>query len=233
MIQMSGWPGAPVAGTRRPVNLLADDRSAESLRAILDRIGFRPGGVIGMEQVHGAEIAVVRGRADCVIPACDGLVTDVPGTALCVRSADCLPILAYDPVRQVVGAVHAGWRGLRSEIVRRLVRVLQEAFQSDPAQLRIEIGPGIGPCCYQVGTEFAEWAEPHLKHNRAGGLYADLAGLARAQLEGAGVPKPAIQADRACTACHPGRLESFRRDGPAAGRMVTAICLGCQINIVS
>ena len=232
MTQISGWPGAPVAGTRRPTKLLADDRSAESLRAILNRVGFRPGCVIGMEQVHGAEIAVVRERADCVIPACDGLVTDILGAALCVRSADCLPILAYDPVRQVVGAVHAGWRGLRAEIVRRLVRVLQETFQSDPAQLRVEIGPGIGPCCYQVGAEFAEWAEPHLQR-RAGGLCADLTGLARAQLEAAGVPRPAIQADLACTACHPDRFESFRRDGPSAGRMVTAIFLGCQVNVKS
>ena len=106
-------------------------------------------------QVHGDVVRPVTSadrKRDLYDPEgyeADGLVTDLPGVSLVIFGADCLPILLYDPVRRVVAAVHAGWRGTAIGIVTRAVEKMRDVYGSAPADILAAIGPGISKCCFE------------------------------------------------------------------------------------
>ena len=209
------FQGARVLTTGREFSLPAEEPQPGRLRSGVEAAGFHPRSVVGMKQVHGARLEEIGPGPDRVIPDCDGLVTELPEAALVIRTADCLPIVAFGDGR--LGAAHAGWRGVRSGILGELVK------RMGGTEFEVAIGPGIGPCCYEVGQEFEEWFAPHLVC-RARRRYFDLPGAARAQLEEAGVAPERIHTVSECTACSP-EFHSFRRDGAAAGRMMTIAML--------
>lgn len=220
--ELDGWPGVTARVTTRPSGIAAGPAVAQTLRRVVESAGARPRAVVGLEQVHGAVVSIVTDPVDAVLAGCDGAVSDRPAVALTVRSADCLPILAYDPVHRAVGVAHAGWRGVKGRIPAQLVAALQQAFQSRPGDLQIAMGPAIGPCCYAVGPEFAQWCPEYLIH-RAGGSYLDLGAVAGAQLTAAGIPPDRVLHAPCCTACTPVFCHSYRRDGTDAGRLVSWI----------
>lgn len=83
----------------------------------------------------------------------DAMVTNRPGLGLVIKTADCLPVLLYDPVQRAVGAAHAGWRGTAARIAAKTVGAMRAHFHSNPAAIQAVIGPGIQACCYEVGQE--------------------------------------------------------------------------------
>lgn len=101
------------------------------------------------------------------IPATDALVTNQPGICLMVLSADCVPVLLFEPEKRVVAAVHAGWRGTAANIVVETVRVMQENFGCDPQRVVAAIGPSIGKCCFEVGEEVARVFQQLFPGNQA------------------------------------------------------------------
>ena len=113
--------------------------------------------VIQGRQVHGCKVAVVDrpGMTREELDGYDAFVTRLPGVAVGVRTADCVPVLLYDPVKRVVAAVHAGWKGTVLHISRKAVGVMARQFGCEPGDLRAVIGPGIGPDSFQVGEEVA------------------------------------------------------------------------------
>ena len=114
--------------------------------------------VIQGHQVHGDRIAVID-RPDLTredLEGYDAFVCAMPGVAIGVRTADCVPVLLFDPVRHVVAAVHSGWKGTVLKIVRKAVRFMESDFGCRPADLRAVIGPAIGPDSFQVGEEVVE-----------------------------------------------------------------------------
>lgn len=213
---LSGTEGLLCFTTTRRRALPPGEAGAKELRsaAASGSSPVPPRAVIGMQQVHGARIAVVEQERDAVLAGCDGLVTDRAGIALAVRTADCLPLVLFDPSRRVLGAAHAGWRGLKAGIAGRLAQTV------GPGELWAAVGPGIGPCCYAVGPEFEGWFPGHLKDG-ARGRCLDLAGVAAAQLREAGVPPERIFAAPWCSSCERDLCSSYRREGQSAGRMVT------------
>ena len=114
--------------------------------------GLRP---VVMRQVHSDAVlrldAAPEGR-----PEADGLMTDVPGLLLVVRTADCLPVLLADAANRAVAAVHCGWRGTEQRILEKAVRAMGEAYGSRPREMRAALGPCIGAACYEVGPEVRE-----------------------------------------------------------------------------
>ncbi|MFQ5927676.1 MAG: polyphenol oxidase family protein, partial [Terriglobia bacterium] len=120
--------------------------------------------LVTLRQRHSDIVQVVDGRWRGVRREPDGavkltgdaLITTEPGLLLAVQVADCLPILLVDPVRRVVAAVHAGWRGTLARIVEKTVGRMQMRFGSEPRRLVAAIGPGIHGCCYEVGREVYE-----------------------------------------------------------------------------
>jgi len=176
-------------------------------------------------QVHGNAAATVRetaGGGEANVGHCDILATSLPGAAVVVQSADCVPILLAAPT--AVGAAHAGWRGSAKNVASEAVRALG-ALGATPGTLRAWIGPSIGPCCYAVGGEVAaQFAGDFVRAGCRGGQFRlDLRAANVAQLQAAGVPREAIFVHPACTHCGGERLASYRRDGARAGRMIALI----------
>jgi len=165
-----------------------------------------------LKQVHSATCVAAGGRSG-VLGQGDALLENAPGSAVAVRTADCIPILLADERLRTVAMVHAGWRGTAAGIARRAVESLGERFGSQPADLHAAIGPGIGKCCYEVGPEVA------VQFGEAGRAHIDLAGLNRAQLLKSGVTPHRVYASNLCTMCLGHEFHSYRRDREAAGRM--------------
>ena len=113
--------------------------------------------VVQAHQVHGDRVAVVESaaltRED--LEGFDALITDVPGVAIGARTADCIPVLMYDPVRRAVAAVHSGWKGTVLKIAAKTLAVMASKYGTRAADIIAVIGPGIGPDSFQVGPEVA------------------------------------------------------------------------------
>ena len=110
--------------------------------------------VVQPHQVHGCEIREVL-RADTTrdeLEGVDALVTDVPGVAISVRTADCIPVLLYDPVHKAVAAVHDGWRGTVQRLSQKVISFMHERYGTCAADVFAVIGPGIGPDSFQVAS---------------------------------------------------------------------------------
>ena len=172
-------------------------------------------GMARLQQIHSAVTFVARETGSA--GEGDALVTQTPGVAVSVRTADCFPILLADPETRAVAAIHAGWRGTAAGIVRSSLDRMRSEFGSDPRNVFAAIGPGIGACCYQVGLDVAR----QFGRQEAGKL--DLAVENREQLVSAGVRPDRIEQVGGCTFCHPAQFFSWRRDQDRAGRMISFI----------
>ena len=152
---------------------------------------------------------------------CDILATGVPGLALAVQSAVCVPIVLAGG--DAIAVAHAGWRGTAANAAGAAVAALRR-LGVPPAFVRAWLGPSIGPCCYEVGGEVAaQFAGEFLRASCGGGFHLNLAAVNRAQLEAASVPRASISIHPACTRCGGEKYASFRRDGARAGRMIALV----------
>lgn len=125
------------------------------LRAVGAESKRKPWPLVNLSQVHSPAVFRVNGT-DGVPHAGDGLITKTPGILIAVKIADCMPVIAVDMVGRAVGVFHAGWRGTAQRIVEKGIGEMRRQFGSDPKDIRVAIGPGIGACCYQVGDEVIE-----------------------------------------------------------------------------
>lgn len=190
--------------------------------------------LLGAEQLavaslcHGDEVLeVTQGGSD--LPLADALITRTPGLALGVTSADCLPIYLYDPVARAVGLVHAGWRGTALGIAGKTVQALAATYGSRPADLYALIGPGIGPCCFEVKADVAEPLlaryGPGVVEPKAERWLADLWAANRADLLQAGVLADHLRVTGLCTACRTDQFYSHRAEAGRTGRQIALLTL--------
>lgn len=170
------------------------------------------GNLATLRQIHSAACVLAAGRSG-LLGEGDALLENTPGSVVAIQTADCLPILLVDERHRAVAAVHAGWRGTVAGIAQRAVEAMRRQFGSAPRDLHAAIGPGIGPCCYEVGPEVAA------QFGRQGRAHLDLGQANRRQLMDAGVTPERIYASNLCTMCRSEEFESFRRDQAAAGRL--------------
>lgn len=178
-----------------------------------------PGEYAQVKQVHSDLIHRTTGTG--ILGQGDAIVTNTPGVAVGVRTADCVPILLVDPVHRAVAAVHAGWRGTVQNISAKTVARLADEFGTESANLLAVIGPCIGKCCYEVGPEVGVQFRDSVSENETP-RYVDLAEANRRQLIAAGLLADGIETSGLCTRCN-SEFESYRRDREASGRMVAAI----------
>lgn len=199
-----------------------------------------PKALVSVKQVHGTNVLVVDGpvsQEDRFPGGWDALVTNQPGVLLTVRTADCVPVLLFDPKKRLVGAIHAGWRGAVGGIVINALQVFLHRFGSDVRGVRVGIGPSVGPCCYEVDTpvlerlqaECQDWQQV-VQNTARGKALLDLKGLIRRQAEGIGVPLHNISTAAACTVCHADLFYSYRREGVVKETMVSGIMLASRAN---
>jgi len=192
---------------------------------------------VRMHQVHGDVIAHVDDAAATIGDA-DAMATGVSMAALCVLTADCVPLLMVAPQHHVVAAVHAGWRGTLAGIAARTLQHLQQTFGIPPAAVQVALGPAIGGCCYEVDASVAQALERRwgamsvaVRHAGAAGVppgkaTVDLRQVNRTQLTTAGVPPDAVIDVGPCTRCAADEYFSHReatRHGATTGRQVSFI----------
>jgi YfiH family protein len=200
-----------------------------------EALGVAVNALVPTRQVHQNEVATVSGPqydGQDEPRGADALITVVPGWCLLGFFADCVPILAFDPVRRAVGLAHAGWRGSILRITERLVEEMDRRVGTRSVDLYVGVGPSIGPCCYEVGEEVLSKVEERLPDRqgllrpaRPGHAYLDLWEANRRALLRAGVLPERIEVAGLCTACHVERFFSFRREGALRGLFGAAIGL--------
>ena len=202
--------------------------------------------VVTANQVHGREVLTTRrGSPRSADPQdADVLVSDDPHVAIAVRAADCVPLLLADSRTGAVAAIHAGWRGTAAGAAPAAVQALVRDFGTKPWDLVAAIGPSIGACCYEVGSELVDafaaaghprhlidhWfqARPPQRGSRERSkLRLDVGGANRDQLILAGVPEESIYACGLCTAMHLDVLTSYRAEKEKAGRIAAIIRARC------
>lgn len=229
-----------------------DTREAvlKNRRTFQSAIGARELTLAPLKQFHSA---VIRFFPSAPRNACkgDASLTNTPGLLLGVQTADCVPILLVDPKKRAIAAVHAGWRGTLARIVEKTAGQMRMRFGSKPSDILAALGPAIGGCCYEVGTELVtkftsqfanaeEWFDelrtgeepnplqwlnqmPPGHQPPAKNVRLDLRKANCAQLVATGLDEKNIYASDLCTACHAELLFSYRKEGDRAGRMIAAI----------
>ena len=194
----------------------------DTRRRVASRLA-RSGRLLLLQQVHGARVrrAPWTGR-----PEADAAVAEAPGLLLGIETADCLPVLVVDPVRHAVAAAHAGWRGTAAGVAREAVAALV-AGGSRPEDLLAATGPGIGPCCYEVGDElraaFGDAGADFFRPGPRGRPHLDVRAANERQLREAGIPEARIHRVADCTRCRADLYHSYRREGQDAGRMINFV----------
>jgi len=173
-----------------------------------------------LDQVHSDRIVLAQDIAPLEVPRADGIISLDPDAVLCVRTADCVPVLAWARNMPLNAVVHAGWRGLAQGIVTKCIRLMRDLGAED---IRVGIGPSIGPCCYEVGREVVDALGAKPLVGRKGSLTVDLRDVARTQLLNAGLSEGDVVVRDICTACNPDRFFSYRRQGMKAGRNISLI----------
>jgi len=228
------------------------DNVLENRRRFQSALGASDLQLVSLKQIHSDVIRLFDAAPS---QSCQGdaSVTNRPGLLLGVQTADCVPILLVDPKKRAVASIHAGWRGTLQRIVVKAIGQLQMHFKSKPGDLFAAIGPSIGGCCYEVGTEVAtqflsqfaeapEWFDEFRTGDEPNpiqwlnmmppghqpppkNVLLDLRKANRAQLLGAGVRASNIFVSGLCTACRRDLLFSYRKEGPQSGRLLSVIGL--------
>jgi YfiH family protein len=165
--------------------------------------------IVLAEQVHGSKMA--RAKHQGRIPGVDALSADTPNVALVIRTADCAAIMIYDPVQKVIANLHAGWRGLHQNIIKKSIRYLEQECGCQPFQLFIAVSPFIKACCYRVGSEFRDYFPGKYLTKRASGFYLDMQAVISDQLAEMEIPPSHVYFEEKCTFCDASGFPSFRR----------------------
>ena len=192
-------------------------------------------------QTHGTEIGIIDScylalseeEKQAYLQGKDALVSDVPGYALCISTADCAPLLFYDKAKQVVAAAHAGWRGTVGRIADRTIEMMSRKFGSNPLDILVSIGPSISLESFEVGEEvwqsFSDAGfkmEKISKRNKdTGKWHIDLWEANRIQLLTKGIPAENIELSGICTYIYNDQFFSARRLGIKSGRILSGILL--------
>jgi len=221
---------------------VGDDPEAvvENRISISSALGFGIEDMVVGQQVHGDGVHIVRkedrgrGARDFsgAIPDADALVTNLPGILLSSYYADCVPVMLLDPVRKAIGLAHAGWKGTMKRIAATTLKVMTDAFGTDPGRCLAVIAPSIGPCCYEVDQPVI-WSfkgagfdpGPFTKPAGEGRWKLNLQEANRITLVEAGIKPDSIGLAGMCTACSPDLFFSYRGQSGKCGRMAALMAL--------
>jgi YfiH family protein len=209
-------------------SLVGDDPTAVDENWNRIRAALRGLSVVRMRQVHGDRVVHVRGAGQAIGEA-DGLLTEKPGVALAVLTADCVPILMIAPGKRAAMALHAGWRGTVAGVARAGVELAERELGVAPDEWQAALGPSIGGCCYEVGPEIVSALEQHWGpmpsawRERNGRPWLDLRKANRLILGAIGVPDDRIHDVGPCTACARTDYFSHRAEDGRTGRQLSAV----------
>ncbi len=174
-------------------------------------LGYERSRLVHMRQIHSDRIVIVDGTSGFdTPPECDALITDLPRTPLMVMSADCTPLLLYDPRTRSIGAVHAGRAGALKKILPKTIEAMEA-------------------CCYEINPaiaqEVADAGYASALRRGGEGIFLDVNAILLAQLKEAGIDPEKIEASGACTSCERDKYFSYRADAQKTGRIAGVIML--------
>lgn len=234
---VSGKKGGCSTGDKEGLNLsflVGDNKESVACnrKILADALGVPATRLIFPVQTHSCNVGVV-GREDDIFENTDALITNTPGLCISVMSADCVPVLLADPVKRVIGAVHAGWKGTVGKVASNTVRAMAERYGSRPSDIVAAIGPSISPKVYEVGEEviaavvqaFGSKEGLVERVTEDGKGYLNLWEANRRQLTEAGVREENIEVAGICTYENPEDFFSARRSANKAGRFAAGILL--------
>ena len=193
-------------------------------------LGYELKRLVHMRQIHSDIVMRVNdGDGFDAPPECDALITDRIGVPLMVMSADCTPVLLYDPKSRSIGAVHAGRAGALKRILPKTIETMEKSYGVCRTDLLISMGPSIGGCCYEINLSIAEEAENrgYAKALRKDGekVFLDVNTILTMQLEEMGIAPERIEVWGTCTSCDRGEYFSYRADAQKTGRIAGVIML--------
>lgn len=214
-------------------------------RLLCDALSLQPENLIIPHQTHHDKVYKIdkdflkkpENQRLEILEGIDAVMTDLPNVCVCVSTADCIPILLYDACHHAVAAAHAGWRGTVLSITERTIEAMNDSYDTNPAELRAVIGPGISIDAFEVGDEVYETfcaarfpmdeiAKPYPTGN--GDEYKWHIDLWKANfktLENTGIPAANIQVAGICTYNNNDRFFSARRSGIHSGRILNGIMM--------
>lgn len=215
------------------------ERVRENYRRFCAATHTDPARIVMANQVHGVTVRrVTEGdiKADLLADTpfeADGLVTDVSGLTLAVFSADCVPILLFDPVKNIAAACHAGWRGTAGAIAAETVAAMVSDYGCRRENLRAAVGPAIGPCCFETDADvpramekgLGPLAQPYIQDLGGGRYRVDLKQLNGAILRRSGLTADYLDISDACTCCRHQRYWSHRYTKGHRGSQAAVIML--------
>jgi len=210
-------------------SIIDNRKKVSSLLGLGDDLHF-----IVANQTHSDHIKVItekekkgwKGLEDAVAD-CDALITSKKGVVLTILTADCVPVLLYDKEKEVVAAVHAGWKGTEAMIAAKTVHKMIDVFKTDPKDIIVGISPSIGRCCYEVGKDVAQhfFDTPEAFISIGEKYMLDLPFINKKQLLDVGVSESNIEMSDVCTACEVERFFSYRKERGCSGRFMSMIGL--------
>jgi hypothetical protein len=191
---------------------------------IATTFGFDRNRLVLLRQVHQDRILVLKAPPQTLLshPEYDAMVTNLPDLVLGIRTADCLPILIVDRSKKVIAAIHAGRSGTALRITAKTLTTMRDQFGCSLENLRVAMGPSIGPCCYQIDEKVfqPEW-DPFSVPCGEGRWRVDLARINLHQMEKAGIARDQIDWIDLCTRCNSDLFFSYRKEG--SGRTGTQL----------
>lgn len=199
---------------------VGDMRKIQVLRDFFEDRDIHPRKVVILEQIHSINVSTPDplhlGDVE-ILEESDGVVTDEKGVALAIRTADCVPVLFFDPLAGVIGASHNGWRGSEKNMVKTMITKM-ETVGAHAINIRVALGPAIGECCYTVDTdryvlfmEQMERFEKHIFRPYGEGFRLNLMRLNYELALENGIQKSHIDFFPFCTSCDEKRFYSYRR----------------------
>ena len=232
-VNYSGFLGVAAFTSAAPMDFMKGDPSSEcyvltaAQQAYVGACGIPAArGVILPKQVHGDVVWRVGpgDEARSGLVEADAVVTDSPGLPIAIRTADCLPLLMFDPRRRVIAAVHAGWKSTRLNIAAKAIDLMRENYGVRPEDIRAAVGPCIRRESCEVGPEFREYF-PQETFETPKGLRFDIFRANLRQMTGRGMSPDHIFDSGLCSFSDPVRFHSFRREAERSGRMLSVIML--------
>ncbi|MDD5360282.1 MAG: peptidoglycan editing factor PgeF [Sulfurovaceae bacterium] len=199
---------------------------------LLEKLGIdKDFDIVLANQTHSSNILVINNAKtlgwknhDDAVEDCDALITNQKNILIGILTADCVPILLFDKTKEVIAAVHAGWKGTKAEILLKTVQKMSETFNSNPKDIYAIIAPSIGACCYEVGSDVADNFGQNVKKQLSNDKYIlDLKMENYNQLINAGLKSENIEASQKCTSCDNDRFFSYRKEQGCSGRFLSFI----------
>lgn len=219
----------------------------ENRRRLCDALGISPSSLFIPHQTHGTEIRVIdetflqadQATQTQALTGVDALVTTIPGVCIAVTTADCVPILLYDPKKQVIAVIHAGWRGTVGGITQRTIKTMTRLFNTNPADLLAGIAPSIGQEAFEVGQEVVDaFASTGIEiasicryNTDTGKPHIDLVEVNRQQCIASGVKRENIELSGICTHTRNVDFYSARQLSIHSGRFLTGALLTTKTNV--